>query len=105
MFEALKALMGGKPEERIEDLAAAGALIVDVRSAGEFSSGHIPGSLNVPLDRVPAGLSRHGKDKPIIVCCASGMRSGMARRMLLAAGHARVANGGSWQSLRQRLGA
>jgi phage shock protein E len=104
MLEGLKALFTGKPQEDLAEWAAAGALIVDVRSPSEFASGHIPGSLNLPLDRLPTGLAKHRKDQAVILCCASGMRSGTAKRVLEAAGHAQVANGGSWQSLKRRLG-
>lgn len=104
MFEGLKSLLGRGGNEDVEELAQAGAVIVDVRSPAEFASGHIPGSVNVPVDRIPAGLSKYAKEKPVIVCCASGMRSAMAKRSLQAAGYARVANGGPWQSLLGRLG-
>lgn len=64
-----------------------GALLVDVRSPGEFAGGHIPGALNVPLQelgsRAPE-LSKKGK--PIVVYCASGMRSASATRVLQRAG-------------------
>lgn len=104
MLEGLKALFGKGSGPDIGELAAAGALIVDVRSPAEFASGHIPGSMNVPLDRLPAKLPGFREDQPIIVCCASGMRSATAKRMLEGAGRARVANGGSWQALMRRLG-
>lgn len=104
MLEGLKALFTGKPQEDLAEWAAAGALIVDVRSPSEYASGHIPGSLNLPLDSLPAGLAKHRKGQSVIVCCASGMRSGMAKRLLEADGHAPVANGGSWLSLKARLG-
>lgn len=84
---------------RIPELLKAGAQIVDVRSPGEFAAGHASGSLNIPLD----DLEREAKDldpnRWIIVCCASGTRSGMARRWLLRHGFSQVLNGGSWRNL------
>ena len=106
MLEGLKSLLGlGNPgEDEITELAVKGAPIVDVRSPAEFAAGHIAGSLNIPLDRLASGIARFGKEQPLIVCCASGMRSGMAKRTLEAAGHGKVVNGGSWRSLQGRLG-
>jgi phage shock protein E len=84
---------------RIPELLKSGAQIVDVRSPGEFTGGHAFGSLNIPL----GDLERRAKDldpsRWIIVCCASGARSGMARRWLIRHGYSRVLNGGSWRNL------
>jgi phage shock protein E len=84
---------------RIPELLKSGAQILDVRSPGEFAAGHASGSRNVPL----ADLEREAKDldpnRWIIVCCASGTRSGMARRWLLRHGYRQVLNGGSWRNL------
>ncbi len=107
MLEVLKTLFAGRGPEKEEAarLAAAGALIVDVRSPSEFAAGNIPGSLNVPVEKLPSGLAHHAKGRPLIVCCASGMRSAVAKRVLEKAGHENVANAGSWSDLRGRLGA
>jgi len=106
MLDGLKNLLGigNANGDEITRLAEQGAPIVDVRSPVEFASGHIPGSVNVPLDRLSAGLPRYGKDQALIVCCASGMRSAMAKRTLEAAGHGTVVNGGGWRMLKERLG-
>ena len=77
-----------------------GAIIVDVRSTGEYAGGHIGGSVNIPLDELKGNLGRlEDKEKPIITCCASGMRSESAMKFLISKGYARVYNGGGWQSL------
>lgn len=106
MLDALKALFrgGGRENETTARLAMAGALIVDVRSPSEFAAGNIPGSLNVPVENLPGGLSNHAKGRPIIVCCASGIRSAVAKRVLEKAGYETVANGGSWSDLSGKLG-
>jgi rhodanese-related sulfurtransferase len=76
---------------------------VDVRSPGEYKSGHVQGSVNIPLDALPNNLSRISKSKPVITCCASGMRSGSARSLLLSAGYTEVYNGGSWTRLQSQI--
>lgn len=78
-----------------------GATIIDVRSKGEYAGGHIKGSLNIPLNVLPEQMGKiKGKDKPIIVCCASGARSATARNIMLEAGFERVYNAGPWTSLK-----
>jgi rhodanese-related sulfurtransferase len=70
---------------------ASGAKLVDVRSPAEFSSGHIQGALNIPVEEV---RNRAGKvlrpDQPVVVYCLSGARSAMAARQLKEAGFQRV---------------
>jgi phage shock protein E len=73
------------------------AAIVDVRSPGEFMSGHVAGSINIPLQEIPQRMDElKGFGKPIVVCCASGNRSGQAERFLRQQGLTDVYNGGSW---------
>ena len=72
-------------------LVSAGARLLDVRTAAEFAEGHLPGAVNIPLDRIEASASELGKDpKPIVVYCASGMRSAQAKRILVSAGLSKV---------------
>ena len=78
-----------------------GATIIDVRSKEEFQGGHLKNSINIPLDKLTHGLKKLDKNKPIITCCASGMRSASARSMLKSNGFELVYNGGSWKSLRK----
>lgn len=70
--------------------------IVDVRSPGEFMGGNVNGSVNIPLQEL-AGRMEDLKSlkQPLILCCASGNRSGMAQQILSQAGF-ECANGGSW---------
>ena len=93
----LRAALGRR---RVPTLKAAGATIVDVRTAEEFATGHLPGSINAPLAQLPAGLERVDRAKPLIVCCASGVRSEAALTLLRRAGYTDVVNGGSWRDLR-----
>jgi rhodanese-related sulfurtransferase len=75
--------------------------IVDVRTPGEFAMGNVPGSVNIPLDQVPDKVAEFKEmPKPLILCCASGNRSGQATRFLEAQGVADVHNGGGWAEVR-----
>ena len=66
----------------------AGALILDVRSAGEFASGHVNGARNIPVGDLSGRLEDVGsKKRAVLVYCASGSRSGAARRVLEGAGY------------------
>lgn len=84
-------------------LVHGGAQIIDVRTPAEFSAGHIPNSINIPLTHITKKISRLGKDRQIILCCASGMRSASARSALLSLGYLHVHDGGSWSNLMKRI--
>ena len=72
--------------------------VLDVRSPGEFNSGHLPVAINMPLDEIETVLPRRVTDKNqvLLLHCASGMRSGMALRKLKSLGYANVFNLGSF---------
>ncbi|WP_026436570.1 rhodanese-like domain-containing protein [Acidovorax sp. JHL-9] len=72
-------------------------LVVDVRSPGEFAAGHVDGAINLPLDRLDTDCAQALPDKstPLVLCCLSGARSGMAAQWLRQQGYAQVLNGGS----------
>ncbi|TDE08166.1 rhodanese-like domain-containing protein [Dyadobacter psychrotolerans] len=93
----------GNSQTDLKDLVDNGALIVDVRSPQEFASGHIEGSVNMPLDRISskAAFLKNG-GKPVITCCRSGARSEMAAEVLKAGG-VEVYNGGAWNKLRKKI--
>jgi rhodanese-related sulfurtransferase len=70
--------------------------IIDVRTRGEFMGGHVAGSVNIPLQELEAHLDEiRSMEQPIILCCASGGRSGVATQFLMREG-IRCQNGGSW---------
>lgn len=72
------------------------ATIIDVRSPEEFMGGHVAGSINIPLQEVPNRVEEIKSMKaPLVLCCASGGRSGQAQRYLAQLGMDCV-NGGSW---------
>lgn len=105
IIERLKELLGVSTsiETDYKTLVAGGAQIIDVRTPAEFSTGHIPNSINIPITLLGKKILRVGKDKPIILCCASGMRSASARTALLSMGYLHVYNGGSWDRLLTRI--
>ena len=70
-----------------------GAVLLDVRTVDEYAEGHIPGSINIPLDTVASGLERiPDKDTPLFVHCLSGGRSGKAVAFLKKLGYTQVKN-------------
>jgi rhodanese-related sulfurtransferase len=79
-----------------------GAQIIDVRTPDEFRAGHPKGAVNIPLDRLQSQLGKISKDKPVITCCRSGARSGMAADALKSAGY-EAYNGGPWQNVQALL--
>jgi rhodanese-related sulfurtransferase len=75
------------------------AQIVDVRTPAEFKSGHVKGSINIPLNTLSSKAGKLDKNRPVITCCASGARSGMAVGTLNSMGFQGVVNGGSWTNV------
>ncbi len=73
--------------------------VIDVRTPGEFQGGHAPGSRNIPLDQLEARLGEVDRLRPVILCCATGSRSGMATQWLRALGYD-ATNAGPWQAVR-----
>jgi rhodanese-related sulfurtransferase len=70
--------------------------IVDVRTPAEFSGGHVSGSINIPLQEIQSKMAQlKSMEQPLILCCASGARSGQATYFLSHQGIECV-NGGSW---------
>jgi rhodanese-related sulfurtransferase len=95
-YEFSRARSGGQavgPTEAVR-LMNQGAVLVDVRSKAEFDSGHILDARHVPQEEVAQAAEnlKRFKDKVVIVCCESGMRSGASSRALQAQGFAKVVN-------------
>ncbi|CAN5369900.1 rhodanese-like domain-containing protein [soil metagenome] len=103
MIQALKNLLGLGPKADFKEMMKNGATIIDVRSKGEYQGGHIKGSVNIPLPNLESHISKLKKDKPIITCCASGMRSASAKGILKSKGFQEVHNGGGWMSLQNKI--
>ncbi|GGD14388.1 rhodanese-like domain-containing protein [Flavobacterium orientale] len=93
----------GSKNDAIQEFKSKGAIIIDVRTTEEFKQGHISGSKNYPLSSLSSKISDIKKlNKPVIVCCQSGMRSSQAASILKNNG-IDVINGGGWQSLENKL--
>lgn len=93
----------GNKNDMITDFQKRGAIIIDVRTVGEFNQGAIAGSKNIPLQSINSKITEIKKlNKPVITCCASGMRSGNAATILKSNGIEAI-NGGGWSSLNNKL--
>lgn len=96
----------GKSAEQseISEWAEKGALVVDVRSPGEFSGEHFPGAVNIPLQVLGSRLEELGsKDRPIVLYCHSGGRSARAKSILSGEGFTRVKDAGGFRDLLEAL--
>ncbi len=94
-------LFSSAPAVDLKSIISEGAFLVDVRSPGEFNSGHVKGSVNIPLDNITQQLAKFKGKKNIIVFCRSGNRSGQAKSILEQNGFTKVVNGGTWQDVNQ----
>lgn len=100
MFDFIRKLFGGESVD-YKSLVANGAVIIDVRTPGEFAGGHVKGAVNIPLDSIDKNLNKiQAYKKPLVMCCASGMRSGRATSFLKSKGLQEVYNAGAWSNLR-----
>ncbi len=84
-----------------------GALLIDVRRPAEFSSGHLPNAINLPVEEIETALQRRVKDKNqvLLLHCQSGMRSGVAKTKLTGLGYANTFNLGSYARAARIVGA
>jgi phage shock protein E len=96
----------GKDSTAARKLLAEGVVVVDVRTPGEFSGGHVPNAANVPVQDLPGRIADidklvgGDKTKPVVVYCRSGNRSATAKLHLEAAGYTNVVNGGGYDDLK-----
>jgi phage shock protein E len=96
IFLASQFIFRSRGTEARRWVAQESALLLDVRSEGEFAAGHLPGAVNVPVTQLAAKLDTLGdKGRPVVVYCASGMRSTRAASLLRDAGFSRVLNLGA----------
>ena len=81
------------------------ALLIDVRTPGEFASGAAPDAVNIPLDEIQTRISEatSDKNKPIILYCHSGARAAIAAKTLRKAGYADVSNVGTLSRAKQAV--
>lgn len=101
MIKLIKRLF--KPKVDFVKLIKQGALVVDVRTKGEYGSGHIDGSKNIPLDKIQTEVKTLKQlNRPIVTVCRSGTRSGLAKSILTSAG-LEAYNGGAWTNLKKLI--
>jgi len=103
MIEMIRKIFGTGQKADLKKLVNNGAQIIDVRTREEYHRGHVVGSVNIPLQSLSKNFSKIRKDKPVITCCASGMRSASAKTFLQSHGFAEVYNGGGWLSLKHKI--
>ncbi len=96
----LRKLFGLAPKVNCHELIAKGAILIDVRTPAEFSQGKPKEAKNIPLDKISKELSKLKKlNQPIVLCCASGMRSRQATSILKSNG-IEAYNGGGWYNFK-----
>ncbi len=101
MSNFFKNLFGNQVD--LKGIYERGAIILDVRSPEEYRTGHIKGSVNIPLDLLKTKIpDLQKKNRPVITCCRSGARSGMAKTLIASVG-LEVYNGGSWDNLEKKI--
>lgn len=83
-----------------------GSLVIDVRSEAEYREQHLPGTINIPLDRLGDEIARHApkKEQPLLLHCRSGARSGTGTSALKKMGYQHVFNLGSYERAEKILG-
>jgi len=104
MFGLFQRMMGGQADPELKQRIQDGAMLVDVRTPGEFASGSVPGAVNIPLDQLPKSLGKFKGKNHVIVFCRSGNRSAQAESFLKQQGVSEVSNGGTWQQVAALVG-
>ena len=110
VLDRLRTFFGGQPADgrlrpkikvaQALELVRDGATLLDVRENGEWKSGHAPGAIHVPLGDIDKAPRRIKQGRPVVVMCASGMRSRTAAKHLRGLGYdAASLSGGmaAWQ--------
>ena len=87
----------------IKSILQEGATVVDVRSKKEFETGNVPDSINISLSDLKDNIEFLRTKQPLVLCCASGMRSSMAVKELKENGIEHLINGGSWQEVNEQM--
>lgn len=89
---------------KVKEALRKGAVVIDVRPAYAFDQhGRVPGSVNIPLDRIAINMERiKSMNRPVVICCAFGTDCANAARMLKEKG-IEVYNGGRWESVLKKI--
>lgn len=99
----LRSLFGLGPKVDLTAILKQGATILDVRTPAEYAQGHVKGAVNIPLDKLQNSTAKVPKGKPVITCCLSGGRSGVAEGILRKQGF-EAYNGGPWTNVKKLKG-
>ncbi len=85
-------------EEQVRTAMQNAAKVIDVRTPQEYASGHLPNAVNIPVDELQARIGQFvpKKEQPLLLHCASGMRSGQGKAILEKLGYTQVFNVGSY---------
>jgi phage shock protein E len=97
LFSAMLAFVACSAQRKSQDYS--GAVLVDVRTPGEFAEGSVPGAINIPVDQIEGRLTTLPQHGEIVVFCRSGSRSSRAKSILDQHGFTHVTNGGTWQQV------
>ncbi|RYZ53994.1 MAG: rhodanese-like domain-containing protein [Sphingobacteriales bacterium] len=89
--------------EGLQQVMEQGGVVLDVRTESEYSTGHIPGSINIPLSRLHAATLPLSRDARYVTVCSHGLRSVKAVTLLKEKGYTHVYNGGAWSDLERSL--
>jgi rhodanese-related sulfurtransferase len=89
------------PAADLKALLGRGAQIVDVRGPAEFRSAAHPASVNIPLDQLDCRAGELDPERPVLLCCESGSRSGFGVALLRRRGFREVHNLGSWRRIQE----
>lgn len=93
----------GAKKRQVEDYIENGAVILDVRSQREWDAGHIENSIHIPLSDLNNRVEEVKQlNKPVVACCASGVRSAKAAKFLTL-NNIDAINGGGWVSVQSKL--
>ncbi len=95
-------LLSKKKKEKIKKYLADNAQLLDVRTAAEFNSNHIEGSINIPVQGISQKMDQLDKERPIVVYCAMGGRSDIAASKLKSQGY-KVVNAGGINTVKKQL--
>jgi phage shock protein E len=98
MINFFKKLFSGN-SDKLKQMIQEGAFMVDVRSIAEYNSGHVTGSVNIPVDTISKNLDKFKNQNGVLVFCASGMRSGVAKTILQNNNVPNVINAGTWSKV------
>ena len=88
-------------ENKAWELIQQGALVIDVRTTREYAAGHLSQALHIPYQQIAERFAQLEvrKERPVVLYCRSGNRSGKAEKMLLDAGYTQLHNGGGYEAL------